>query len=60
LAFSSIEYLTVYTDKYRPLRVAAVYIPLPEKLKNKRAIINMKNDNGVVVDNQCFRICPSH
>ena len=52
-AFSSIEYLAVYTDKYRPLR-GATYIPLPEKLKNKRAIINMRTDNGVV-DNQCFK-----
>ena len=52
--FSSIINLSIYTDKYRPLR-GATYIKLPEKLRVKRAIINMKNRNGALVDDQCFK-----
>ena len=39
-------------SKYEPLRGSS-YLPLPEKLKNKKALINMKNEN----DNECFRWC---
>jgi len=53
-AFSSIVNLSVYTDKSRPLK-GATYLPLPQKLKKKGAIINMKNENGVPVDNLCFK-----
>jgi len=52
--FSSIVNLSVYTDKFRPLK-GATYLPLPQKLKKKGAIINIKNVNGVPVDNQCFK-----
>ena len=38
--------------KYEPLRGSS-YLPLPEKLKNKKASINIKNEN----DNECFRWC---
>ena len=34
--------------KYTPLKGSS-YIPLPKKLKNKKAIINIKNS-----DNKCF------
>ena len=44
-----IEHLDVRVLENKPLKGAS-YIPLPEKLKNKRAIINMKND-----DNMCFK-----
>jgi len=52
--FSSIVNLSVYMDKFRPLK-AATYLPLPQKLRRKGAIINMKNENGVPVDNLCFK-----
>ena len=38
--FSSIANISVYTDKFRPLKWAT-YIELPKKLKKKEAIINM-------------------
>ena len=38
--------------KYKPLRGSS-YLPLPEKLKNIKALINIKNEN----DNECFRWC---
>ena len=40
--------LTVHMARYRPLRGSS-YIPLPIKLRTKRAIINVKNK-----DNKCF------
>ena len=44
----SIIQLELHTVRYNPLR-GETYIPLPEELANKKAIINMKND-----DNRCF------
>ena len=44
----SIIQLELHTVRYNPLRERS-YIPLPEELANKKAIINMQN--GV---NQCF------
>ena len=41
-------------SKFSPLR-GATYVELPDKLQKKGAIINMKNHNGVPVDNQCFK-----
>ena len=43
--------MTVYLDfaRYEPIRGGA-YVPLPQKLKSKQAIINIKNR-----DNQCLR-----
>ena len=46
--FLEVENLTLHTDIWDPLN-AGSYIDLPEYLKNKKAIINMKNE-----DNKCF------
>ena len=46
--FLKVENLTLYTDIWDPLK-ASSYIDLPSELKNKKAIINMKNG-----DNKCF------
>ena len=43
--------LDVQMTQYIPLRGRS-YIPLPNVLKNKKAIINMKNE-----DNECFKWC---
>ena len=44
----SIIRLELHTVRYNPLR-GETYIPLPKDLADKKAIINMKND-----DNRCF------
>ena len=49
--FLKIKNLTLHTAKWDPLN-AGSYIDLPENLKNKKAIINMKNQ-----DNECFKWC---
>ena len=49
--FDSVEELTLYTVKYEPLSGSS-YIPLPKKLADKKAIINMQNK-----DNECFKWC---
>ena len=49
--FDSIEELTLNTVKYEPLSGSS-YIPLPKNLADKKAIINMKNN-----DNECFKWC---
>ena len=41
--------LEIHTTEYNPVGGSS-YIPLPEKLKGKRAIINMKSE-----DNECFK-----
>ena len=46
--FVEVENLTLHTDIWDPLK-ASSYIDLPKELKNKNAIINMKNE-----DNKCF------
>ena len=43
--------VTLHTAKWDPLN-AGSYIDLPANLKNKKAIINMKNQ-----DNECFKWC---
>ena len=48
---SAIESIVLHTAKWDPLN-AGSYIDLPEFLKNKKAIINMKNQ-----DNECFKWC---
>ena len=48
---SSVRSLTINTINYKPLKGKS-YIPLPDKLSAKKAIINMKND-----DDQCFKWC---
>ena len=47
--FDKIIDLRVHIDKYNPI-TAKSYIPLPDKIKKKEAIINIKNE-----DNQCFK-----
>ena len=47
--FLEVENLTLHTDIWDPIK-ASSYIDLPEELKNKKAIINMKNEN----DDKCF------
>ena len=46
--FVEVENLTLHTDKWNPLN-AGSYIDLPKELKDKHALINMKNE-----DNKCF------
>ena len=47
--FVEVENLTLHTDIWDPIK-ASSYIDLPEELKNKKALINMKNEN----DHKCF------
>ena len=47
--FEGIVELRIHIDKYNPL-TAKSYIPLPEKLIKKKAIVNPINE-----DNQCFK-----
>ena len=49
--FVKVENLTLHTDIWDPIK-ASSYIDLPKELKNKNAIINMKNE-----DNKCFLWC---
>ena len=49
--FLKVENLTLHTTIWNPLN-ASSYIELPQVLKNKHAIINMKNQ-----DNKCFMWC---
>ena len=48
--FDRIEHLDININPYNPLS-ASSYIPLPKKLAEKNAIINVKNEN----DNECFK-----
>ena len=50
--FLEVENLTLYTDIWDPIK-ASSYIDLPKELKNKNAIINMKNEDN----NKCFLWC---
>ena len=47
--FKSIVSLEIHTVKYEPMRGSS-YIPLPKYLADKKALINLKND-----DEQCFK-----
>ena len=49
--FLEVENLTLHTSKWNPVN-AGSYIELPTVLKNKKAIINMKNQ-----DEECFKWC---
>ena len=48
----SVDKHEIDVTKYKPLRGSS-YLPLPEKIKNKKAMINIENKN----DNECFRWC---
>ena len=49
--FEKVEQLVLHTTRWDPLN-AGSYIELPPALKNKKAIINMKNE-----DDECFKWC---
>ena len=49
--FVEVEKLVLHTTRWEPLNESS-YIDLPEVLKNKKAIINMKNQ-----DEECFKWC---
>ena len=49
--FKAVVKFDINTIVYKPLKGSS-YIPLPENLAKKKAIINMKND-----DNECFKWC---
>ena len=49
--FEKVIKLVLYTTRWDPIN-AGSYIELPEVLKNKHAIINMKNQ-----DEECFKWC---
>jgi len=48
--FDYIESFDIHIDPFEPLYESS-YIPLPEDLANKKAIINVKNEN----DQECFK-----
>ena len=50
--FLKVENLTLHTVIWDPIK-ASSYIDLPKELKNKNAIINMKNEDN----NKCFLWC---
>ena len=50
--FVEVENLTLCTDIWDPIK-ASSYIDLPKELKNKNAIINMKNEDN----DKCFLWC---
>ena len=50
--FVEVENLTLHTDIWDPIKGSS-YIDLPKELKNKKAIINMKNEDN----NKCFLWC---
>ena len=49
--FMAVEKIVLHTTRWDPIN-AGSYIDLPANLKNKKAIINMKNQ-----DNECFKWC---
>ena len=49
--FLKVKKLVLHTTRWDPIN-AGSYIDLPEALKNKKAIINMKNE-----DEECFKWC---
>ena len=49
--FQRIIRLEIHFANWKPIR-GSTFIPLPAKLKNKKAVINIKNE-----DNQCFKWC---
>ena len=50
--FLKVDSLALYTDIWNPINGSS-YIDLPKELKNKNAIINMKNEDN----NKCFLWC---
>ena len=48
--FNGVNHFDIKIDPFEPI-LGSSYIPLPEKLANKGAIINPRNEN----DNECFK-----
>jgi len=48
---SHILHVDLYVAQYTPIKGSS-YLPLPKKLKDKKAILNIQNN-----DNQCFKWC---
>ena len=51
--FVSINQLEIHMADWKPISGSS-YIPLPKIIRDKKAVINMKNE-----DNQCFKWCVS-
>ena len=51
LQFEKVNELVIPFAKFQPLGGSS-FMPLPDKLKNKKAIVNMKNE-----DQECFKWC---
>ena len=49
--FQEIQRLEIHFANWQPLG-GSTFIPLPAKIKNKKGVINIKNE-----DNQCFKWC---
>ena len=49
--FQQIRRLEIHFANWKPIR-GSTFIPLPTRLKNKKGVINIKNE-----DNQCFKWC---
>ena len=49
--FQEIQRLEIHFANWKPIR-GSTFMPLPAKLKNKKGVINIKNE-----DNQCFKWC---
>ena len=49
--FQEIQRLEIHFANWKPIR-GSTFIPLPTRLKNKKGVINIKNE-----DNQCFKWC---
>ena len=49
--FVKVNQLQIHMADWKPISGSS-YIPLPAKIKNKKAVINIKNE-----DNQCFKWC---
>ena len=48
---NSVKALSLNIAEYKPMSGRS-YIPLPDKLKNRKGLVNIKND-----DNECFKWC---
>ena len=49
--FQRVNQLEIHFANWKPIS-GSTFIPLPAKIKNKKAVINLKNE-----DNQCFKWC---
>ena len=49
--FNYVEYFDIHIDKYEPI-AGSSYIPTPNCIANKHAVINVKNEN----DNHVFQV----